>query len=97
MTLITLPDIPTGFTASISDSLADAGMLAVVVAVLALPAIFWIIHRLQTLFPQPGKVEERKGSQESLDRGLMKHYYRRRYLEHTDDRSERGDFLIRGE
>jgi len=79
MTLLTLPDIPTGFTASISDSLSDTGMLAVVVAVLALPAVFWIIHRLKTLFPQPyGFGADQKGDFMLYRRGS------RRYKKYAD-------------
>ena len=42
----------TSFTASVTDTLADTGTLQVIVAVLALPALFWVIHRLKGLFPK---------------------------------------------
>jgi len=49
-------EIPTStvssFTGAISDQLSDPGTLLVLGVVLALPASFWIIHRIKALFPK---------------------------------------------
>ncbi len=39
------------FTASVSDTFADPGVLAIVVAVIALPLLFWVIKKIRDLFP----------------------------------------------
>jgi hypothetical protein len=43
---------PTSLTASITDTLAEPGVLAVVVFVAALPLIFWVVRRLIGLIPK---------------------------------------------
>jgi len=49
-------EVPTttvdSFTASVSDTLADPGLLAIIGVVVALPVIFWLIHRVKALFPK---------------------------------------------
>jgi len=43
---------PTSLTASITDTLAEPGVLAVLVFVAALPLIFWVVRRLIGLVPK---------------------------------------------
>lgn len=38
--------------ASVSDTLADPGTLLIIVAVIALPVVFWLIRRIVGLFPK---------------------------------------------
>lgn len=38
--------------ASVSDTIADPGMLLVIVAVIALPVVFWLVRRIIGLFPK---------------------------------------------
>jgi len=38
--------------ASVSDTLADPGTLLIIVAVVALPVVFWLIRRIIGLFPK---------------------------------------------
>ena len=38
--------------ASVSDTLADPGTLTIIVAVIALPVVFWLIRRIVGLFPK---------------------------------------------
>jgi len=42
----------TTLTANVTDTLADPGLLAVLVVAAALPVIFWVIHRVKGLFPK---------------------------------------------
>jgi len=39
-------------TANISDTIAGEGLLLVIVAVIALPVVFWLIGRVKALFPK---------------------------------------------
>jgi len=52
-------EVPTStvssFTATITDTLSDPGLLAVLVIAAALPVIFWVIHRVKALFPRSGR------------------------------------------
>jgi hypothetical protein len=43
---------PASLTASITDTLAEPGVLAVIVLVVALPLVFWVIRRVIGLFPK---------------------------------------------
>jgi len=49
-------EIPTStvdsFTASVSDTLADPGLLLIIGVIIALPVVFWLIHRVKALFPK---------------------------------------------
>lgn len=51
-----LVSIPTstvsGIASRLSGTIADPGLLLVIVFVLALPVIFWIIHRIKKQFPK---------------------------------------------
>jgi len=50
---ITVPtSTATDFTATVSDTLADPGLLAVLVIAAALPVIFWVAKRLIGLVPK---------------------------------------------
>ena len=71
----------------LTGTLQDAGLLLVLAAMLALPMVFWIIEQIKALFPKPYHDE----------RGARRHYARRAYLDDTDDRSSRGDYLHKGE
>jgi len=42
----------TDLTASVTDTIADPGVLLVLGAAAALPVIFWVIHRIIGLFPK---------------------------------------------
>jgi len=42
----------TSLTASVTDTIADPGVLLVLGAAAALPVIFWVIHRIIGLFPK---------------------------------------------
>lgn len=51
--LITVPtSTASDALASVSDTLADPGTLLVIVAVIALPVVFWLIRRIIGLFPK---------------------------------------------
>ncbi len=51
--LITVPTTTASDAlASVSDTLADPGTLLVIVAVIALPVVFWLIRRIIGLFPK---------------------------------------------
>jgi len=39
-------------TASITDTLTDPGLLAIIAFVIALPVVFWLIGRVKALFPK---------------------------------------------
>ena len=49
-------EVPTStvdsLTASVTDTLADPGLLLVLGVAAALPVIFWVIHRIIGLFPK---------------------------------------------
>jgi len=38
-------------TASITDTLTDPGLLAIIAFVIALPVVFWLVGRVKALFP----------------------------------------------
>lgn len=51
--LFTIPtSTVTSFSASLSDTLSDPGTLLIIGVVVALPAVFWLIHRIKALFPK---------------------------------------------
>jgi len=51
--LFTVPtSTATTFSASVSDTLSDPGLLTIVGVVIALPVVFWLIHRIKGLFPK---------------------------------------------
>jgi len=51
--LLTVPtSTATDALASVSDTLADPGTLLIIVAVIALPVVFWLIRRIIGLFPK---------------------------------------------
>lgn len=51
--LLTVPtSTATDALASASDTIADPGLLLVIVAVIALPVVFWVIRKVIGLFPK---------------------------------------------
>jgi len=88
-------NLATDAMASASDTLGNAGLLGVVGVVIALPVVFGLIEELKKLFPG----HEKKKSGLTIDergRRLFAYKARRRYLDDTDDRRSRGDFLHEG-
>jgi hypothetical protein len=51
---------PTSLTASITDTLGEPGVLAVVVFVAALPLVFWLVKELLALTRTVERIERRK-------------------------------------
>ena len=51
--LLTIPtSTATDALASASDTIADPGLLLVILAVIALPVAFWVIRKVVGLFPK---------------------------------------------
>jgi len=89
--------LKSSFSASVSDTLGDNGLLTLIGIVLALPVVFWVITEIKKLFPDQGTARTTNFERLTLDeKPARRHYARRSYLENTDDRSDRGDYLHEG-
>jgi uncharacterized membrane protein YdbT with pleckstrin-like domain len=67
---------PSSLTASITDTLAEPGVLAVIVLVVALPLVFWVIAKIVELFKledvRDRKLFERADKASAETRRLLK-------------------------
>jgi len=82
MTIALPTTIASNALASVSDTLADPGTLLIIVAVIALPVAFWVIHKLITLFPAEKTIGK---GYDAMDRPfLVKRRGSRKYREYTD-------------
>jgi len=88
--------LPANFKAAVSDTLGDNGLLTIIGTVLALSVVFWIIVQIRKLFPGQGSTSTKIEKLTLDEKPARRHYARRRYLDDTDDRSTRGDYLIGG-
>lgn len=93
--LFTMPTmISTDVAGKMSDTLADPGLLIVICSILALFTLPWLVEQIAALFP--GKQKARDHSP-AFEKAARRQYARRSYLNGTDDRSSRGDYLHEGQ